>query len=152
MALEDDLHIRTYDSPEHRTRVALLYTYQYLTDRIRDFLEPHGLTQQQFNTLRILRGSHPTPISTKDLMERMINKQSDASRMVDRLVARGWVEKRPCPQDRRKLWVTITPEGLQLLDKLDRVRAEHDGILSHLSSQEHTELVRLLAKVRQELE
>ncbi len=96
----------------------------------------------------ILRGNHPTPLSTLTIRERMIDKMSDTSRIVDRLLSKGLVKKVICKKDRRLVDVSITDKGLKLLEKMDNRQDEMDRILSNLSEKEATNLSRLLDKIR----
>ncbi|MEM1043181.1 MAG: MarR family transcriptional regulator [Bacteroidota bacterium] len=140
----------TFASPHHRLRVNLLYTATWLQDRIRAFLEPHDLTQPQFNILRILRGQHRTgagTLSTSCLRKRMIDRASDTSRLVDRLVARGLVSKQPCTEDRRRVDVRITEAGLALLDEIDAGLAGLDAVTGALSDADAERLNALLDRL-----
>jgi DNA-binding MarR family transcriptional regulator len=150
MALEEKLKTKGFDSPAQRSRANLLYSHSWLQDQVRQALEPFGLTQQQHTALLILRSHHPKPISTKDLGRQMVTKMTDSSRLVDRLVAKGWVAKKNNDSDRRLVDVTLTPKGADLLKKLDAHQAEMDAILSRLSDSEHLLLNSLLDKLRGE--
>ncbi|HEY0433278.1 MAG TPA: MarR family transcriptional regulator, partial [Chitinophagaceae bacterium] len=113
-------------------------------EKLKEFVAEEGITHQQFNILRILRGNHPTPLSTLSIRERMIDKMSDTSRIVERLLSKGFVKKVICKKDRRLVDVTITDKGLKLLEKLDRKQNEMDDIFSNLSEKEASGLNRLL--------
>ena len=86
-------------------------------------LKPFGLTVQQYNVLRILRGQHPNPCTVNLIVDRMLDKSSNASRIVERLVSKGLVKRTPCEQDRRAVDVLITQEGLNLLEASDESAA-----------------------------
>jgi len=120
-----------------------------LQQRIRDLLKNEGLTNQQFNVLRILRGAYPEPLSTLQIRNRMLDKMSDSSRIVDRLVKKGLAEKKPCADDKRLVDVVITELGLQTLAKIDEHERHIDESLGSLSEAEAEELSRLLDKIRQ---
>lgn len=137
-----------FSHEHHRLRVNLLYTAGWLQGRIRSRLEPHGLSPQQFNALCILRSVHPEPLSTADLRERMFDRSSDTSRLVDRLVARGWVTKAPCCEDRRRVDVTLTDAGLRLVCELDRLTTDLDATTGGLTDAEAAHLNVLLNKLR----
>src|SRR5215211_2527409 len=128
--------------------INLLYTYGWVIEKIKNLLAQEDITHQQFNILRILRGSHPTPLSTLQIRERMIDKMSDTSRIVDRLLAKGLVKKVVCKKDRRLVDVNITDKGLKLLEKLDQKQQDMDGILNNLSEKEASSLSKLLDKIR----
>lgn len=128
--------------------INLLYTYGWVIEKIKAFLAQEDITHQQFNILRILRGSHPQPLSTLQIRERMLDKMSDTSRIVDRLIVKGLVKKSTCAADKRLVDVTITDKGQKLLKKID---AEADPVLeimSNLSEKDGEALSSLLDKLR----
>jgi DNA-binding MarR family transcriptional regulator len=148
MSIAKDIRQEKFRNEYHKASVNILYTYGWMIEKIKDFVEEEDITHQQFNILRILRGSHPTPLSTLQIRDRMIDKMSDTSRIVDRLVAKGFTKKATCRKDRRLVDVTITDKGLKLLEKLDRKQDEIDGILGNLSEKEAAALSKLLDKIR----
>ncbi|HSU29134.1 MAG TPA: MarR family transcriptional regulator, partial [Chitinophagaceae bacterium] len=116
--------------------------------RTKSIFDPEGITPQQFNILRILRGSFPEPLSTLQIRERMLEKMSDTSRIVDRLITKGLVKKVVCKKDRRLVDVIITDKGKKLLEKLDTRQDEMDAVLGKLSEKEAMALSELLDKIR----
>jgi len=110
--IEELVQQTKFNNEAHKLRVNLLHTASWLKAEIGDFLKPLGITQPQFNILRILRGVCPEAISTLQIREKMIDKMSDTSRMVDRLVKKGWVKKVPCTND------NLNKEEAQLFNKL----------------------------------
>src|SRR5262249_52908419 len=105
------------------------------------------ITQQQFNILRILRGAG-TPLSTLQIRQRMLDKMSDTSRIVDRLIKKGLVKKNICKEDRRLVDVIITEKGKKLLEKIDSRNEEMDGIFKNLTATDAKTLNQLLDKLR----
>jgi Transcriptional regulators len=148
MGIDKDIHQNKFRNERHKAMINLLFTYGWTVERLKLFVSDHGITHQQFNILRILRGNHPTPLSTLTIRERMIDKMSDTSRIVDRLLSKGLVKKVICKKDRRLVDITITDKGLKLLEKLDGRQDEMDGILSNLSEKEASSLSKLLDKIR----
>ncbi len=148
MGISKDIHQDKFRNERHKAIINLLYTYGWTIERLKEFVAEEGITHQQFNILRILRGNHPTPLSTLTIRERMIDKMSDTSRIVERLLSKGLVKKVICKKDRRLVDVTITDKGLKLLEKMDRKQNEMDDILSNLSEKEASGLNRLLDKIR----
>ena len=114
----------------------------------KELFASEDITPQQFNILRILRGSHPQPLSTLQIRERMLDKMSDTSRIVDRLIAKGLVKKGICKTDRRLVDVMITEKGKKMLERLDERQDELDNIMGNLSEKEAATLSELLDKIR----
>jgi DNA-binding MarR family transcriptional regulator len=148
MGIEQDIHQAKFRNEYQKAAINILYTYGWLTEKSRELFASEGITPQQFNILRILRGSHPEPLSTLQIRERMLDKMSDTSRIVDRLIAKGFVKKGTCKIDRRLVDVTITDKGKKLLERLDARQDEMDGVLGNLSKKEAVILSDLLDKIR----
>lgn len=149
MSLEQDIQQKKFRNEHQKVVVNLLYTVGWLKEKSRVFFDTEDITQQQFNILRILRGSHPKPLSTQAIRERMLEKMSDTSRIVDRLIAKNLVKKVPCATDRRLVDVLITEKGQQLLERLDRRNNEMDDVVRGISEKEAVQLNQLLDKLRQ---
>ena len=148
MGIEKDIQQMKFRNEYQKAVINLIYTSNWMRERTAGILEEEDITPQQFNILRILRGSHPKPLSTLQIRERMLDKMSDTSRIVDRLIAKGLVKKNTCKEDRRLVDVCIAEKGLKMLERLDRRQDEMDGILSNLSEKEATTLSGLLDKIR----
>lgn len=149
MRIEEAIQQSRFKDEWHKATVNLMYTNNWLVDKIKSALKKEGVTMQQYNVLRILRGSHPKPISTASIRDRMLDKMSDASRIVDRLVKKNWVKRSPCEQDKRLVDVVITRKGLNLLAQIDQDRSEIELVLSQLSEEEARILNQLLDKIRE---
>lgn len=148
MGIEQDIHQLKFRNEYQKAAINLIYTSGWLSERTRELFAPEDITPQQFNILRILRGSHPHPLSTLQIRERMLDKMSDTSRIVDRLIAKGLVKKGTCKKDRRLVDITISDKGRKLLEKFDTREDELDGILSNLNKKEAIILSDLLDKIR----
>lgn len=148
MGIEQDIQQARFRSEYQKASINLIYTFNWLTERSRAFFATEDITPQQFNILRILRGSHPNPLSTLQIRDRMLDKMSDTSRIVDRLIVKGLVKKAINKTDRRLVDVMITDKGKKLLERLDKRQDEMDGILNNLSKKEALLLSELLDKVR----
>ena len=140
---------RPFHSPGHEGMVSLLRT----ADRIRRagsrLVEPHGITDQQYNVLRILRGARTQGLPTLEIAERMIEQAPGITRLLDRLEAKGLVRRKRCPQDRRQVLCWISAPGLRVLVALDRPLAELDDVLLRaLGRQRAAQLIELLDQVR----
>ena len=147
MSLETDIQQSKFRNEYQKTVINIIYTYNWLTEQSKKFFEKEDITPQQFNILRILRGAGK-PLSTLQIRQRMLDKMSDTSRIVDRLVKKGLVKKVTCKADRRLVDVSISESGSQLLEKLDQYSDEMEAIISNLSHEEATTLNGLLDKLR----
>jgi len=147
--IEDITGGKEFESAYEKLRVNIVYTENWLCDRVRTFLKPFDITQQQFNILQILRGEHPGFLYTKEITERMIYKMSDTSRLVDRLEEKELVVKEPCDTDARRVKTSISKKGLSLLKNIDREKAELDKIVSNITEEEAETLNGLLDKLHQ---
>jgi len=137
-----------FRNEHHKLAVNILYTHSWLDTFLSDQFKEYGLTSQQFNILRILRGQHPNIASIGLLKDRMLEKIPDVSRLVDRLVNKGFIDRKPCKDDRRKVEVTITKKGLKLLSDIDKANDKFDAFLQGVNKKEAVELNRLLDKLR----
>ncbi len=108
MKLEEEIKQKKFRNEFHKLAVNIIYTHSWLEYNISKFFKKFNITSNQFNILRILRGQYPEPVSINLLKERMLDIMSDASRLVDRLVAKGLVKRTTCVNDRRKVDVIIT--------------------------------------------
>jgi MarR family transcriptional regulator, 2-MHQ and catechol-resistance regulon repressor len=148
MGIETDIkQVSKFRNEKHKAGVNLLFTGNWLLERQRFFFERGGLTAQQYNILRILRGSGQ-PLSTLQIRERMLDRMSDTSRIVDRLLLKNLVEKKISEKDKRLVDVLISQKGLELLAKLDTQNDELDAVLMGISDEEAAEINRLLDKIR----
>ena len=148
MGIEKDINQSHFTGEDQKAVLNIIYTYHWLTEKIKNILSAEEITQQQFNILRILRGSDPQPLSTLTIRERMLDKMSDTSRIVDRLVLKGLVDKKVCPTDKRLVDVNITREGKKLLERIDQKGDEMNSILELLNKSELRQLNALLDKAR----
>ena len=148
MSINTELHQHHFRNERQKAMVNILFTYGWLMERLKNIVSDEGITLQQYNILRILRGSNPEPLSTLQIRERMIDKMSDTSRLVDRLLTKKLVRKVICKEDRRLVDVTITDKGLKLLKRLDSRADEMDSVVGNLTEKESTSLSKLLDKIR----
>ncbi len=148
MSIEKDiLQTRKFRNEHHKCVVNLIYTHNWVTEQLKLVLEEEELTLQQYNILRILRGSD-TPLSTLQIRERMLDKMSDTSRIVDRLILKNLALKSINKKDKRLVDVKISAKGKRLLQKLDQTANSIDNVLQNVSETDARELNRLLDKVR----
>lgn len=148
MGINNDIHQGKFRNDKNKAMVNLLFTYSWTMDLIKKFVSAEDITPQQYNILRILRGSSPRPLSTMQIRERMLDKMSDTSRIVDRLVAKELVKKSVSATDKRLVDVMITEKGQVLLDRLDSRNGDLDSIFKNLTDEEASVLSNLLDKLR----
>lgn len=148
MGISKEIQQTNFRSENHKAMVNLIFSSNWLLERIKKFLEKEDITHQQYNILRILKGSGK-PLSTLQIRERMIDKMSDSSRIVERLLKKDLAHKVMCLHDKRLVDVTITNKGLSLLDRLETNIAEMDSLLAGLKAEEAQALNELLDKMRE---
>jgi len=148
MKLEDEIVQKKFRNETHKLGVNLVYTFNWLDAFHQKYFKKYGITPQQFNVLRILRGQHPKPATIKLLKERMLDKMSDASRIVEKLRVKGLADRHICESDRRNCDVFINDKGLRLLAEIDRDEKIVEDFYSNLSPQEKKQLNDLLDKLR----
>ena len=147
MSLEKDINQQVFRSEYQKAIINLIYTFNWVNEKINRRFEPFDITQQQFNILRILRGAGQ-PLSTLQIRQRMLDKMSDTSRIVDRLVKKGMVKKTISREDRRLVDVLMTDKGKKLLQSMDVMNEEMESIFKYLSDEEAKLLNVLLDKIR----
>ena len=147
MSIDKDINQRKFRNDYQRAAINLIYTYNWMNEQIKQLFDQFDITPQQFNILRILRGAGE-PLSTLQIRQRMLDKMSDTSRIVDRLLKKALVKKITCKADRRLIDVTISEKGLKLLEKMDRHETDMDAVFKNLTDAEAKTLNKLLDKVR----
>ncbi len=151
MGIEKDIQQPNFRNEYQKMGINLLYTANWLNENIGKFLDQEDITQQQYNILRILRGSE-VPLSTLQIRERMLDKMSDTSRIVDRLIVKELVAKSTCPADKRLVDITLTPKGLALVEKLDQLNDQIDAVLKGVTESEAKTINDILDKLRSNAE
>ena len=147
MSIEKEIKSK-FRNDWHKAAVNIIFTANWVQEQHKMHFDREDLTLQQYNILRILRGN-TAPLSTLQIRERMLDKMSDTSRIVERLIAKGYVEKCVNKNDKRLVDVTISPKGLELMNNLDAHSSELDDFLSNLSETEVQLLNKLLDKARE---
>jgi len=149
MKLEEEINQSVFKDEYHKVQLNILVTSAWINQNTHKILKDFNISGQQFNVLRILRGQYPKPASVKLLTERMIDKMSNASRLVEKLKSKNLVERKACPEDRRKVDILITEEGLKLLQAASTIIEQQTNKLTkNLSKEEATLLSNLLDKMR----
>ena len=148
MSLEEDIKQQNFRNDYQKATINLLYTHSWLEHKLSAFFKQYDLTLQQYNVLRILKGQYPIPISTSDLRQRMLDRMSDASRIVERLYKKSLVIRKVCQNDKRKVDIVLSNKGMEVIDRLEEVVDHLDGFLSRLRPEEVQQLNSLLDKLR----
>ena len=147
MGIEKDIQQANFRNEFQKMGINIIFTANWLNERIATFLSKEDITLQQYNILRILRGSE-VPLSTLQIRERMLDKMSDTSRIVDRLIVKALVQKSACKADKRLVDITLTDKGIQLVTKLDEYNDHIDATLKGVSEAEASTLNQILDKLR----
>lgn len=148
MRLEEEIKNKPFNDPFEKLMVNVIYTANWLNYQHAQFLKNFGLTPQQYNILRILRGQYPNPATVNLLKERMLDKMSNVSRLIERLRQKGLVQREICPADRRAVDILITQKGLETLKQLDQEMQSLAKKLRNLENHEIEILNDLLDKLR----
>ena len=148
MNLEEEIKQSKFRSEFQKTIINIYYTNSYISSKFQDLLSEYKLTVQQYNILRILRGQFPETASIGTIKERMLDKNSDITRIIDRLIIKQLAERKNSINDRRVAEIKITKKGLSLLEKMDLVDVKSDSILSHVNETDLKKLNELLDKIR----
>ncbi|WP_017730311.1 MarR family winged helix-turn-helix transcriptional regulator [Nafulsella turpanensis] len=148
MRLEEEIQQESFESEHHKLMVNLLYTGNWVAALNKKFLKPFGLSPEQYNLLRILRGMKGAPVTVATLNERMLDKMSNVSRLVEKLRLKKLVERQESSEDRRQVHVSITETGLALLKKTDQMMPDLIRRFQSLDEQQAKELNALLDQCR----
>tara|TARA_B110000003_G_scaffold236666_1_gene241425 strand:- start:2701 stop:3159 length:459 start_codon:yes stop_codon:yes gene_type:complete len=151
LSLKDDIQAKGFHSEQEKSFVNLIYTAALFEANFNKFIKPFGLSSQQYNVLRILRGQFPNSMSSGDLHSRMIHKMSNASRLVDKLVEKGYVIRVVNANDKRNILVSITDLGLRLVTDLDKEVAAFQKTSIDLPSAKLKDLNLILDELRSSL-
>ena len=148
MGIEEDIkQKRPFKNAYQKAGVNLMYTYGWYTNRLKAFFKKHGITPKQYNILRILKGAGK-PVSTSFVRERLLDKMSDVSRIVDRMHDKDYLTKSTCSSDKRLVDLGLTPKSEKLLEVIQKDIDGMQKIMNALSEKEIKELNRLLDKMR----
>ncbi|MCR9183116.1 MAG: MarR family transcriptional regulator [Flavobacteriaceae bacterium] len=149
MNIEEAIKSTVPLNPHTKTVLNIMYTSRIVEEKVAEMLKPYGLSMQQYNVLRILRGQKGTPANLSTIQERMINKMSNTTRLVDKLIEKGFAERNICKSNRRKVEISITQNGLELLSEIDPLTLTNNNvILKDFSMNELNTLNTLLDKLK----
>jgi len=147
MKIEEAINQKKFRSEQQKAILNLFYTVSWIENEQKKFFKKHNISMQQYNVLNILKTVQPKKVSTSDIKKRLTNSNPDVSRMVDRLEAQKLITKKTNKTDKRLIEISITPKGLDLIEKINKKIKELDKILK-LNIKEAKELNKLLDKAR----
>ncbi|WP_298899982.1 MarR family transcriptional regulator [uncultured Psychroserpens sp.] len=149
MSIEKEIKSTVKLDEKDKTVINLIYTNNWLKEKVHVFFKDYDLSQEQYNVLRILRGQKGHPANLSTIQDRMLNKMSNTTRLIDKLLKKDFVTRQTCSSNRRKIEIFITKKGLNLLTELDqKVKASNIEITKSLSNSELSQLNKLLDKLR----
>lgn len=148
MKIEQEISQKKFRNPWQKSAINLLFTHSWLQLRLKDYMKGFGVTPQQFNVLKILKGQGENPVSTCVVRDRMLDKMSDVSRIVARLQEKGLVNVARAHHDKRLVDIVISSKGLALIDEMDASTETMDSFIQNLSEEEAIQLSDLLDKMR----
>jgi DNA-binding MarR family transcriptional regulator len=153
MKIDQAIQQTVFRDARQKAGINLLFTASWFNNRINRMLKPYGISMPQFNIMRILKGQNGQPMSLRLVTERMIDPMSNTSRLIDKLVDKGVVDRRQCPMDRRAVDLLLTDVGITLLELASStVNKASDELLSHMPESDLEEMSRLLDLFRQRSE
>lgn len=148
MKIEEAIKQKKFSSEVQRAQINILYTASFLNSVHSQLFKEYDLSAQQYNVLRIINGQDPKPASVQLINERMIDASSNVSRIVDKLVAKKWVTRTTCKQDRRQVDIKITPKAKELIAVVHEQFQERFKILEEIPNEELEQLNNTLDKMR----
>lgn len=148
MKLEAAIHQKNFKNPYHKLVLNFIYTTQWLTETMEEEFKKKGISGQQFNVLRILRGQYPKPASIKLIKERLLYRMPDVSRLIERLRLKGLVTRTESTGDRRMTDIKITEKGLELLSGLDLMDTKYEKVMGNISEKEAQSMNDLMDRIR----
>jgi len=129
LKLEEAIKQKRFESPQIKAMLNIMYTANWLMGEFRDIYKPYGITPQQYNVLRILRGKHPESVNPSEIKEVMLDKNPDITRLCDRLLAMGLIGRSIDAENRRKMNIVITDQGLHMLAQIQPFLEERQSLI-----------------------
>jgi len=149
MSLEEVIKSSVTIAPNHKAVLNIMYSSRVVEEEIAGILKPFGISKEQYNVLRILRGQKGKPANLYTIQERMIHKMSNTTRLVDKLIDKGLAKRATCETNRRKVEIGITAEGLKLLKSIEpKMKEGNERMTKNFSIEELQLLNNLLDKLR----
>ena len=149
MKLENELQMSAIEDQHHRAVLNVIFTGAWMGDQINTLLKPFGISEQQYNILRILKGQKGAALNLQDISSRMIHKMSNTTRLVEKLRLKNLVERHVCQENRRKVLITVTQDGLDIVEKItDKMEMHQQEIATKITVEEAKLIASLLDKMR----
>jgi len=148
MKLEKEIKTKEISNERIKAVLEILFTASYINHKHSLHLKPYNISPQQYNIMRILRGSHPSALSMSQVVERMLEKSPHSTRMMDKLCAHGYAERKRSEIDRRKVFVKISEHGLKIMKELDQIHPQFMQFTHNLTTEEANQLIGILEKLR----
>jgi DNA-binding MarR family transcriptional regulator len=150
MKLQEALKTDRFRNEQHKATLNVLYTAYWFKSHLNVVFKEYGITEEQFNVMRILRGKHPEQMCVRDIASRMLEKNSNVPRIVDRLVTKDMVKRENSREDKRETLISLTAKGIAQLEKVSKEVETKTNEIINLSSEEADQLHNLLEKLREE--
>lgn len=148
MKLQEALKTERFKNERHKASLNILYTAYWMKTHLSVVFKQHGITEEQFNVMRILKGKHPNAMCVRDIASRMLEKNSNVPRIVDRLVIKKLVKRTTSKADKRETLITLTDKGVQDLEVAGKAVEKRSNEILDLTETEATQLHELLEKLR----
>ena len=149
MKIEQAIQQASFDNSLHKAVINLVYTSNWMRDKQNQLFKPYGILPQHFNVMKILKGKHPELVSPSYVKEVMLDKAPDLTRLVDKLVQKGWASRKQCEQNRRMVEIGLTDKGVKVLEVLnEQVKANAASLQNRLTETEAEQISDLLDKLR----
>jgi DNA-binding MarR family transcriptional regulator len=152
MKFKEAVKQRTFRSNQAEAALNIIFTANWLDDVIRSSIKDYNITPEQYNVLRILKGKHPDAYALQEIRDRMLNRWSNVSRLVDKLKKKGYLTRQQLESNRRKVEIRLTEKGFELLDDLDKSPPAGSLFDHGLSSNKAKQLTNLLDEFRNNLD
>lgn len=151
MKLEEALKTTKFTSEQHKASLNLMYTSYIMRDHFSKLMKECGITSEQFNVMRILKGKYPSPMCVKDIASRMIEKSSNVPRILDRLIAKDLVKRVASTEDKRESLIHLTQNGIEQLSAINQKVESYNYSSINLTIEEAVALNNLLEKMRENI-
>ena len=150
MKLQEALKTDRFRDEQHKATLNVLYTAYWFKSHLNVVFKEYSITEEQFNVMRILKGKHPEQMCVRDIASRMLEKNSNVPRIVDRLVAKDFAKRENSREDKRETLISLTAKGIAQLEKVSKEVEKKSNEIINLSSEEADQLHNLLEKLREE--